>query len=457
MQRRLTKLLIRVFPGLAKLDNQNKDMVRKTMNSMVMRVIRTGISFLFTVLLARMLGATGQGVYEQALNIVLIASIIGRFGMDQAVTRFVAANASQQNWQAVSGIYRQVMIYVIGLSTLAVGVVYMAAPLFARSFDDEALLEPLRWMSFAILPYSVLFIHSQMLQGIERIEDSIFVQTLGVPIVNIPFLLLLTSAYGVVGAAMSYLIATIVIAFLGIRLWRRYNPQLAGLRGDFDRQQLLTTSRSMLLTDITITVFGRFDVLILAVYAPSAIVGIYSQAKRISVLVSSLLTATSIVATPKFSAMYASGQIKQLGALARNVAILTTIVSIPYLIVFVLFPGWVMGIFGAEYAQGGAVLAILSVGQFINAATGANGHLLNMTGNERVMRNITFVTSVMRIALLLLLVPQYGYIGAALATMIGDSIRNIVAVYAIYRLLNMISIPLPRVLVERLTAHRAVV
>jgi O-antigen/teichoic acid export membrane protein len=451
LYQKLWQIAVRLFPKLAKLDSANKDMVRRTFSSMLLRLMRTGISFGFNVLLARLLGAQGQGIYEQALSITVIASIIGRFGMDQTITRFVAANASQGQWQAVAGVYRIALVYIVLLSSAAIGVVFALAPVFAASFQDMTLVEPMRWMAFSILPFSLLNMHSHLLLGIERTEDAIFVQTLGVMIVNIPFLILLVGAFGVTGAAMSYLISTTLIAFLGYRLWRRYAPEVAGVRGEFDRQTLLNTSRAMLWTDLATTVLGRMDILILGALSTSSAVGIFAAAKRISVLVSSFLTATSFVAAPKFASMYAKGELDKLGSLARNAARLTTLISVPYLIVFLLFPNWIMSLFGPEYAEGGAVLAILAIGQFINAATGAVGYLLIMTGHEKTMRNITLLTSALKIALLVLLVPPLGYIGAALASMIGDSARNLLAFVQVYHHLSIITIPIPDRLARRFT------
>jgi O-antigen/teichoic acid export membrane protein len=443
MQKQLLKFLTRFFPRLGKLDAQNKDMVRRTFNSMFLRVVRTGISFGFNVLLARTLGAEGAGVYALAYTITRISSIVGRIGMDQAVLRFTAANASQQKWSEVRGVYAHSMLITTLLSALITVVIFFAAPLLAIIFQEDTLTEPMRWMSLTILPMSWTFMQAHLLQGIEKIEDAIFVQTMGVPIVNIPFLILLGGVYGVTGAAMSLVLSTAIIAFLGMRLWKRYTPELAQYTANFDRDTLLKTSYPLFWTDMTLVFIGLSDVLLLGVFKDSATVGIYDQAKRISVLVSAFLGATSYVAAPKFAAMYAKGELDKLGRLARNAARLSVIVSLPYIIVFLLFPGWIMGIYGEEFVQGAPVLVILAIGQFINAATGAVGFLLVMTGHEKIMRNITLSTNALKVILFFVLIPPFGFIGAALATAIGDSTRNILAFLQVYDKLKIITIPVP--------------
>jgi O-antigen/teichoic acid export membrane protein len=437
------RLLARRFTKLNGLDIHQKDVIRRTGQSIFMRLLRTGISFVFNVLLMRLLGAEGAGVYALAYTITRVASIVGRVGMDQAVVRFTAANAALNDWRRVRGVYQHALLLCLILSALAMTAVFASAPLIGRIFSDSTLVEPLRWMSLSIIPWSFLWLQSFFLQGIERIEDSIFVQSMGVPIVNIPILLLMTGAFGVVGAAMSYAVACALIALLGLRLWKRYTPQLREVEGAFERRELLQTSMPLFWMDLTMVLIGVSDTLLLGYFTTSQAVGVYDAAKRISVLTSAFLVAAAYVATPKFAALHAKGEFDKLASLARNTARLTTLMALPALVVFTLFPEAIMGIYGAEFREGGIILFILAIGQFINAATGATGYLLIMTGHEKTMRNITLGASAFKLALYFLLIPSMGYVGAALATMIGDSARELLAVYYIYRKLSMLTLPIP--------------
>ncbi|HEX2619166.1 MAG TPA: flippase [Phototrophicaceae bacterium] len=450
LRKRVTKVLIRYFPKLRTLDEHNKDMIYRTFNSLFMRLVRTGISFVFNVLLARLLGAEGAGVYALAYTITRISSLIGRIGLDNAVLRFTAANASQKDWNKVAGVYRHAMVVMTALSSAVAFVVFLAAPLFARLFNEPTLIEPMHWMAISILPWSWSFMQGQLLQGLQKIEDSIFVQTLGSSIIAIPFLLLLGSKFGVVGAAMSFVLGNAIVALLGLRLWKRYTPQIADMKGEFDRDLLMRTSYPLFWTDFTMVFIGLADTLLLGFFADKSAVGIYDQAKRVSVLGSAFLAATSFVAVPKYAALFADGQIEKMGRLARNTARLATLLSLPYLVLFVIFPGWVMSIFGPEFAQGGTVLAILSISRLIDSVTGDVGYLLIMSGNEKVMRNVTLWTNLLKIGFYFVLIPPFGYVGAAVGTMLGDSARNIILFLEVYSRLRIITLPLPGNMIERL-------
>ena len=70
-------------------------------------------------------------------------------------------------------------------------------------------------------------------------------------------------------------------------------------------------------------------------------------------------------------------------------------------------------------------------------------YLLNMTGKEKIARNIIIVASVLNIILNLTLIPIYGLLGAAYATSISTVVWNALAVAQIKKEYGFISIPYP--------------
>ena len=95
-----------------------------------------------------------------------------------------------------------------------------------------------------------------------------------------------------------------------------------------------------------------------------------------------------------------------------------------------------MGLFGEQYKQGANLLRILVIGQFINVITGSVGFLLNMTGFEKDMRNIVFLSGAIALLLNFILIPIYGVTGAAIATSIAIALQSLFAVYMVRRRLG---------------------
>jgi len=91
----------------------------------------------------------------------------------------------------------------------------------------------------------------------------------------------------------------------------------------------------------------------------------------------------------------------------------------PPLLMMALVPREVITVlFGASYADGGAALRILALGQLFNAASGCVGTLLVMTGNQKVTSALYAIMFVINGVMSILLIPRFGVPGAAWATSI---------------------------------------
>ncbi len=218
------------------------DVVNGAAVALVLRVLGAGLAFCFNLLLARKLGAEGAGIYFLALTVTTIATVFGRMGLDNALLRFTAANASIGDWQAVKGVYSKGMSLALAVSGISAVIVFAAAPFLADLiFSKPELVSPLRWMALAIVPMSLLILHAEMLKGLVRIRDSLLVNGVGVPALSLVGLIFLIEA-GVKGAVWAYTLAAVLTAILGIRLLRMAAPQLRSITGHFETRELLQSS-----------------------------------------------------------------------------------------------------------------------------------------------------------------------------------------------------------------------
>jgi len=112
-------------------------------------------------------------------------------------------------------------------------------------------------------------------------------------------------------------------------------------------------------------------------------------------------------------------------------------------VLIVVFSEFVLDIFGNEFEIGKNTLIILAIGQFINAVSGSVGFLLNMTGKQRIFKNIFLIAVIINVVLNFILIPKYGMVGAAIATMISVAVWNIVSVVYIKLEFNIRTFYLP--------------
>ena len=137
-------------------------------------------AFLVSIVLARLLGVTGLGVYTLSATTITIAALVGRVGLDMAMVRFASVGAHQDDWRVVTGVYRagmQIALFASGGVTI---VLMFLAPLFARHvFDNPAVTEPTRIMALTILPSTIALLHGEMLKALKLRATQILFLLLG--------------------------------------------------------------------------------------------------------------------------------------------------------------------------------------------------------------------------------------------------------------------------------------
>lgn len=142
-----------------------------------------------------------------------------------------------------------------------------------------------------------------------------------------------------------------------------------------------------------------------------------------------------MVLAPQFARLYTLGDRKNLQRVIRLGALVGLITALPVAIAFLLFGEQILVlIFGSEYGAGYTALAILAVGQLVNAPLGQVAHLLNMTGHERATGRGFAVAALSNVLLNLLLIPPFGMSGAALATASTVILWNCVLWWNAFRL-----------------------
>lgn len=162
------------------------------------------------------------------------------------------------------------------------------------------------------------------------------------------------------------------------------------------------------------------DRLILGVFAAPAEVGLYQAASQLSLATIVLLSSASTVFEVNAARRGGQDRVEELRSLSHDVNRWSAHVLVPLYILFLFLPGMILALaYGSEFRDGGQILAILTIGQFALIALGQSSTLMTMLGSERVWFRIIVSAVIVNILANLLLVPQFGAVGAAVATLIA--------------------------------------
>jgi len=430
------------LPLVTKLDIHMREILGGAFVAFLLKAIAAGSSFGFSVLLARILGAHGAGIYFQALTLTTIAAVLGRVGLSNTLVRFTAANAAVGDWEKIAGLYRKsIGIASLGSSLAALLLAGGSQWLAEAVFADPQLGIITRWMSLAVVPATLSFLYAHLLKGLKRIAAAISIESVTIPLLTMVGTLVAVPSGGILAAVWVYTIAVLLNLVLAMMLWRKAAPDVLSVRGHFDTRELLQSSIPLFTMTLLQLVNQSTSTIMLGIWENSAEVGIFAAAHRTSSLTSFVLIAVNSIAAPKFAALFRQGDLNALRQTAQHSARLMALAAGVPLLLVLLFPGGVMSIFGPQCVSGKLALAILSAGQFVNVVTGSVGFVLMMSGHERVMRNIMGFAAVLNVSGNAVLIPAMGVVGAAIAGAITLSLQNLLAAVMVWRRLGIWTLP----------------
>ena len=160
-----------------------------------------------------------------------------------------------------------------------------------------------------------------------------------------------------------------------------------------------------------------FDVLVLAwLYGPDEVAGlrVIQPLAHLNLIVYSSFT---LLYVPLASRLFARDDRQGVRELYWQSAIWVAVFSFPlFAVTATMSRSLTVTVFGERYAESASFLALLAAGHYFNAAFGFNGLTLRVFGLVRYTLVINLLAVLANIALLLLLVPRFGAMGAAAAT-----------------------------------------
>lgn len=168
---------------------------------------------------------------------------------------------------------------------------------------------------------------------------------------------------------------------------------------------------------IDAVLWGRPELLFLKWMATDREVGFYSAALRVAGLVSvlPLIAARSLV--PEFSRLRGAGDDSGLASAYPRICALLALVAAPLGAVgAALAPAAIATIYGADFGPAGSATAVLVAGAFVNGIAGATSAAVLTGPRPRLVAELGAVAMVVNLVLDVVLIPPFGAVGAAVAT-----------------------------------------
>ncbi len=407
-----------------------KEVLRYATSVLLIRIIGTLLGFVLSIIVARLFGAEGTGVYYLAIAVITIISTVGRIGFDNTIVRYISSYASEHEWGKVYGIYKVVVRIVFFSSLVSALILVMSASWLAVSVFEKPIMEkPFVIAALAVVPFSLAIIHSEALRGLKLLTSAQLTKTVLISLVTLVIVFPSATIFGLDGSIIAYTIACIVALISGRWFWSLGIRKIAG-SGSYEQtiipmQQLFMSSWPLFGVALTGLIMQYLATILLGAWGTIEDVGIFSVANRVANLLLFPLMAMISILAPKFSALYRQDNIEDLARLARNSSRLLMVFALPVALIVGFCSEFVLTFFGSSFSKGAVILQILLIGVVVNAVTGPVGNILMMSGYEYSVRKVMLVSAFVTIAVSIPLISFIGGLGAAITMVTGGIIQNV--------------------------------
>jgi len=402
---------------------------RVFLSSFGVRIGLLVVGFATSLALARFFGTAAVGEMSLIVALLVVTSHLSLFGSHMTVLKRLPIRDDRIRNETLgpaivvtmilSGIVGMLLYSLARLGHLGSyaqfgegGIMLLPIMVFANSYRVLA-LETLRGLQH-IRAYNAV----SPLVAIAILGTVVFVFFAGGRQINIPLIILATEV-----------IFLVVTAFIFFRISHRPKINIG-----FGRSSLLSHLRlsSIFFLSGSSVLFGQLDILVAGYFMPIEVVGIYAIALKLAALVGLVLASANISFAPNVAGVFQNEGIEAAIRLARlqtrMIAPLSAVIGFG-----IAATGYIaLGVFGSAFLPAYPALLILVCAQILGALFGPVGIFLDMTMGHRDMVFVTAGAMSIGLIMALILIPEFGIVGAAVANLFTLLVRSSLATLAIY-------------------------
>lgn len=398
----------------------------------VVKVLGAGAGFVMQIVLARLLGVDAFGSYSFAWSVIVVTSLISRFGFDSYATRHIPEYIAKERWIRLRSLLFE-SILVPSVSAVVLGGIVLGI-LVVSDRSAELVTVPLAVVSASVVVLrTAYFVNEGILRGFKKPSVAPIPRMLIVRVgVIVGVVTTVALGYQLSAATAMFItaVAGILAVCVGLLLVRDNIPDsVLEVSAELTPRRSAAQATPFLLFAGIGTLRQKTDRILLGALSGSEAVGLYEPSARLAALTIFSLGVVNLTISPFVADLYSRKSYTKLQRLLSAGALITGASAV--LIGCVLYYGdtFFLSIFGADYVGGSDALAILVVGNVASALAGPAAYLLMMTNQQSTAWRIDAVSAVGNLVLNIILIPPFDIAGAAVATACTLLGRNIAMAY----------------------------
>ncbi len=384
-----------------------------------------------SIILARLLGPTGKGIYALIILIPAVMVKFGTLGIEASNVYFTGSKKYE-----IKDIGSNSLVAGISLGLVLIlifwGVLHLSS---FQNFISSNKINPFYlWIVVLTIPLSLVsgFLNNIILGKEEMVKyNQVNILNSAIRLVTVIFFLLVLRQ-GILGATLSYVFTTMIVTLFVMLLIRKMTKICFSLNPKLLRESTAYGGKAYFGSAAQFLNY-RLDMFLVAFFLTPAAVGYYSITVAIAEGLWMLPGVTATVLFPRISSLQDSEANMLTPRVSRHTFFLIFISS---LVLIPLAKPLIKLLFGSAFLPSVTPLLILLPG--IIALGGAKTISADLAGRGKpeICTLAAFISLAINIPLNLLLIPRWGISGAAFASSVAYILSTLIVLIAFVKISN---------------------
>ncbi|QCJ45906.1 flippase [Haloprofundus sp. MHR1] len=404
--------------------------VSSTGLSVVGRCFAMALGLGVQIAVGSLLGPEAFGKYAIIIGMIVLAGTASRLGLSRGIIKYADSTDRQRSAPIF---LTSIAISLVTGSAIAVSMIVFSAKI-GRLFNFDVVT--LLYISVWSIPFvAASGVIANGLRAFNSARDYIIIDLILKPSLVFVFpVSLIALNTGIVGALGGYAVAQIVIFLVAFSFVPRSR----------DDSLFVSASRASDLLRFSIPVLGStlstflllwIDKFILGALRSASEAGIYQASFKLASVLVIPSFALGLLIEPLFATLEEDvDQIRDLYPVFSRWLFISTITGF---VLLIGFRNTLLSLFGREFIQGGVALMLIATAHVVHSLAGPAAHSLNMAVSSRLDLINTGIAVIANVVLNILLIPQFGYVGAAVATASSMALMEALRLLEIYQYLGI--------------------
>jgi O-antigen/teichoic acid export membrane protein len=381
--------------------------------------------FISTIVIARILGAGPLGTYNLVLGLVAWLGIVGKVGITGAISKRVSEGEEQEEY-ATAGL---VLVVVMG-TAIAIGL-FLLQP-YLNDYIGQPATVYVVLILFVTLTQSIV---SSLLSGVHLVHLRGLLAPLRTGTRSILQIGTVLAGLGVVGLFFGYISGYLIVIAVGAVYIHR---QLDGISIPAKKhfQSLFDYAKFAWVGSLQSRMFNYTDILVLGLFVSQSLIGVYAVAWNIAQFLMLFAGAIRSTLFPEMSELSAKNDTDTISHLVEEALSYSGLLLIPGLVGGSILGERILRIYGGEFTQGAFILVLLTGANLIMSYQNQILATLNAVDRPDLSFHVNVLFVVANVTLNLILIYLYGWVGAAVATMLSVSVSLILGFVYLRELLE---------------------